>query len=162
LARSVFHYGITHSLNEVPELHSSSAVVMHILLFFMVDVIERRKQVISRFVLEIEEHLPKPILYNLEFKLPSILDHFHLPINPAALDINNDAAIYSKIHQAPLKPKRSNVPWSKEEKLLLLQMWNNQRSWEDIFAALPDRSEATIQVRCSTKLKKRPCTKAGR
>jgi hypothetical protein len=38
------------------------------------------------------------VTYNLEFKLPSISEHFHLPINPAALDVNHDAAAHSKIH----------------------------------------------------------------
>jgi hypothetical protein len=102
------------------------------------------------------------VTYNLEFKLPSISEHFHLPINPAALDVNHDAAAHSKIHQAPLKPKKSKVPWTEEEDVKLLQMWNEGRSWEYIFAALPSRSEGTIRVRCSTKFKRRPRTGAGR
>jgi hypothetical protein len=102
------------------------------------------------------------VTYNLEFKLPSISEHLHLPINPAALDINNDAAEHSKIHQAPLKPTKSKVPWTEEEDIKLLQMWNEGRSWEYIFGALPSRSEGTIRVRCSTKFKKRPRTGAGR
>lgn len=36
--------------------------------------------------------------YNLGLKLPLIPEHFHLPINPAALDINHNAAAHSKIH----------------------------------------------------------------
>jgi len=99
--------------------------------------------------------------YNLEFKLLLILEHFHLPINPAALDINHGAARHFKTYQAPLKPKRSNVLWLEEEELLLLQMWNNSNSWEDIFDVLPNQSKATIQVRYLTKFKKRSCTKAG-
>ncbi|KAN0098257.1 hypothetical protein V8E51_013920 [Hyaloscypha variabilis] len=75
------------------------------------------------------------VTYNLEFKLPSISEHFHLPINPAALDINHDSSAHSKIHQAPLKPKRSKVPWTEEEDAMLLRMWNEDRSWEYIFAA---------------------------
>ncbi|KAH6704338.1 hypothetical protein BKA61DRAFT_740071 [Leptodontidium sp. MPI-SDFR-AT-0119] len=96
----------------------------------------------------------------LEFKLPSISDRFHLPINPPALDINHDAAAHSKIHQAPLKPKKSKILWTKEEDIRLLQMWNEGRSWEYIFAALPRRS--AIRVRCSTKFKKRSRTEADR
>jgi hypothetical protein len=42
------------------------------------------------------------VTYNLEFKLLSIWGHLYLPINPEVLDINHDAATYSKIHQAPL------------------------------------------------------------
>ncbi len=102
------------------------------------------------------------VTYNLEFKLPSISEHFHLPINPAAMDINHDAAAHSKIHQAPLKPKKSKIPWTEEEDIKLLQMWDEGRSWEYIFAALPGRSEGTIRVRCSTKFKKRPRTGADR
>ncbi|KAL5329348.1 hypothetical protein ACEPPN_002860 [Leptodophora sp. 'Broadleaf-Isolate-01'] len=55
-----------------------------------------------------------------------------------------------KTHQAPLKPKKSKVPWTKEEDAKLLQMWNEDRSWEYIFAALPRRSEGTIQVESSS------------
>jgi hypothetical protein len=55
------------------------------------------------------------VTYNLEFKLPSISEQLHLPIDPKALDINHDAATHSKIHQAPLKPKKSKVPWTEEE-----------------------------------------------
>jgi hypothetical protein len=58
--------------------------------------------------------------YNLEFKLPLISEHFHLPINPAALDINHDATAHSKIHQALTKPKKSKVPWTEEEDIKLL------------------------------------------
>jgi hypothetical protein len=72
------------------------------------------------------------VTYNLEFKLPSASEHFHLPINPAALDIHHDAAAHSKIHQAPIKPKKSKVPWTEEEDIKLLQMWNEGRSWEYI------------------------------
>ena len=39
-------------------------------------------------------------------------------------------------------------------------MWNEGRSWEYIFAALPNRSENSIRVRCSTKFNKRPRTGA--
>jgi hypothetical protein len=41
-------------------------------------------------------------------------------------------------------------------------MWNEGRSWEYIFTALPYRSEGSIRVRCSTKFKKRPRTGADR
>jgi hypothetical protein len=113
------------------------------------------------------------VTYNLEFKLPSISEHLHLPIDSKALDIcsskeapakastHHDAAAHSKIHQAPLKPKKSKVSWI-EDDIKLVQMWNEGRSWEYIFAALPNRSEGSIRVRCSTKLKKRPRIGAGR
>jgi Myb-like DNA-binding domain len=77
-----------------------------------------------------------------------------LPIIPAALDINHNAATHSKVHQAPLKPKKSKVAWTPEEEATLLQMKNDGCSWEEISAALPRRSIGTIQVRYSTKFKK--------
>ncbi|CZR65258.1 uncharacterized protein PAC_15158 [Phialocephala subalpina] len=91
-------------------------------------------------------------------RLPSISEHFHLPIYPKALSINHDAAAHSKIHQAPLKPKKSKR--TEEEDVKLLQMWNEGRSWEYIFAALPGR-EGTIRVRCSTRFGKRSRTGAN-
>jgi hypothetical protein len=100
------------------------------------------------------------VTYNLEFKLPSISEYLHWLIHPKALGINHDVTAHSKIHQAPLKPKKSK--WTEEEDMKLLQMWNEGRSWEYIFAALPSRSEGTIRVRCSTKFKKRPRSGAGR
>ena len=59
------------------------------------------------------------ITYNLESKLPPISEHLNLPINPEALDIcssrdaatkssiRHDAATYSKIRQASLRPQKS-------------------------------------------------------
>jgi hypothetical protein len=114
------------------------------------------------------------VTYNLAFKLPTTSEHLHLLINPEALDIcsskeapakvptHHDAAAHSKIYQAPLKLKKSKVPWTEEEDIKLLQMWNEGRSWEYIFAALPNRSEGTIRVHCLTKFKKRPRTGAVR
>jgi hypothetical protein len=108
------------------------------------------------------------VTYNLEFKLPPISEHFHLPITPVALDIcsskeapakvpiHHDAAAHSKIHQAPLQPKKGRVKrkWTREEDATLLQMKNDGCSWEEIDAALPGWSIGTIQVRYSTKFKK--------
>jgi len=80
------------------------------------------------------------VTYNLEFKLPSISEHLHLPINPAVLEIcsskeapakapiNHDAAAHSKVHQVPPQPKKRRVEWTAE-------------------------SIGTIRVRCSTKFK---------
>ncbi|TVY65586.1 hypothetical protein LSUE1_G006242 [Lachnellula suecica] len=99
------------------------------------------------------------VMYNLEFKLSSISEYFYLPIDPNALDINHDIVEHSQIHQAPLKTKKR---WIEEEDIKLLQMWNEGRSWEYIFAALPGRSEVAIRVRCSAKFKKRPRSGDGR
>jgi hypothetical protein len=104
--------------------------------------------------------------YNLEFKLPLISGHLRLPITPVALDIcsskealvkvhiHHDAAAHSKVHQAPLQPKKSKVAWIIEEDATLLQMRKDGCSWEEIDAAIPGRSKGTIQVRYSTKFKK--------
>ena len=99
------------------------------------------------------------VTYNLEFKLPSILEHSHLPIDPKALDtysskeapakvlIHHDAAAHSKTHQAPLQPKKGRAEWTKwttEENATLLRIKNDGCSWETIHAALPHRSIGTI------------------
>jgi len=105
------------------------------------------------------------VTYNLEFKLPSISEQLHLPIDPKALDIcsskeapakvptHHEAATHSKIHHAPLQPKKKRVKWTPEEDATLLQMRKDGCSWEEIHAALPHRSIGTIQVHYSTKLK---------
>jgi hypothetical protein len=49
------------------------------------------------------------VTYNLEFKLPSISEHFHLPIDSKALDTNHNAAAHSQIYQALLQVKKRSV-----------------------------------------------------
>jgi hypothetical protein len=104
--------------------------------------------------------------YNLEFKLPCILEHLNLPINPKELHICSsreapakvaiplEAAAHSKMYPAALRPQIKRAAWTPEEDAALLKMRNEGCSWEDIHAALPHRSKGTIQVRYSTKLKK--------
>jgi hypothetical protein len=103
--------------------------------------------------------------YNIEFRIPSISEDLYLSTEPEALDTcaskkalaevpaYHEAATYSKIHQVLLQTKKSRVKWTPEEDAMLLQMRNDGCSWEDISAALPDRSPRTIRVRCTTKLK---------
>ena len=67
------------------------------------------------------------VMYNLEFKLPSISEHLQLPIHPKALDIcpskegrakvpiTHDATAHSKMHQAPPQPEKRRVKWTPEE-----------------------------------------------
>jgi hypothetical protein len=75
------------------------------------------------------------VTYNLEFKLPSISEQLHFPINHQALDIfpnqkapvkvstNYDTATHSKIHQSPLQPKkRKYIKWTTEEDATVLKM----------------------------------------
>jgi hypothetical protein len=87
-------------------------------------------------------------------KLPPISEYLHLPITPAALNMNPDAATHSTVHQAPLKPKKSKVAWTPEEEATLLRVKNDGYSWEEIHVALPRRGIGTIQVRYSTRFKK--------
>jgi hypothetical protein len=104
------------------------------------------------------------VTYNLEFKLP-ILEHLHLPINPATLDIcsskqaqakvptsHDDVAAHSKTRQAPLQPKKKqkHVKWTREEDATMLQMRSDGHSWEEIAKALPHRTPGAIQVHFST------------
>jgi hypothetical protein len=101
------------------------------------------------------------VTYNLEFKLPSISEQLHLPIDPKALDIfpskealakvpiYHGAAAHSKIHQAPLQPKkkRKHVKWTTEEDATVLKMRDEDGcSWEEIHHALSHRTSGTIQT----------------
>ncbi|KAH6701257.1 hypothetical protein BKA61DRAFT_182525 [Leptodontidium sp. MPI-SDFR-AT-0119] len=90
------------------------------------------------------------VTYNLEFKLPSVSEYVHIPIAPAALEIDHKAAAHSKTPQAPLKSKKSRAPWSEEEDAILLTR-KDGCSWEEIHEDLPGRSMGAIQVRYSTK-----------
>jgi hypothetical protein len=105
------------------------------------------------------------VTYNLKFKLPSISEQLHIPIDPKALDIcsskeasaqvpiNYNAAARVKVHQAPLQSRKRRVKWTPEEDATLLQMRSDGCSWEEIHDELPHRSIGTIQVHYSTKLK---------
>jgi hypothetical protein len=101
------------------------------------------------------------VTYNLEFKLPSISEHLHLPIDPAALDVFSskeapakvptlyDAATHSKIQQASLQPKkkRKHLKWTAEEDATVLKMKDEDGcSWEEIHKALPHRTPVAIKV----------------
>ena len=101
------------------------------------------------------------VTYNLEFKLPSISEHLHLPIDPKALDIcsskeapamastHHEAAAHSKTLQAPLQPKkkRKHVQWTAEEDATVLKMRDEDGcSWEEIHNDLPHRTPGTIQA----------------
>jgi hypothetical protein len=101
------------------------------------------------------------VTYNLEFKLPSISEQPHFPINHKALDIfpnkeapakvptHHNIAAHSKIHQAPLqsKKKRKHVKWTTEEDATVLKMRDEDGcSWEEIHGTLPHRTPGTIQA----------------
>ena len=88
--------------------------------------------------------------YNIEFKLPSVSEYIHIPIDPAALKNDHSAAAHSKTPQTPLKSNKSRFPWSEEEDAILLTR-KVGCSWEEIRKDLPGRSMGAIQVRYSTK-----------
>ncbi|KAG4430451.1 hypothetical protein IFR05_014059 [Cadophora sp. M221] len=84
------------------------------------------------------------VTYNLEFKLPSVLEYVHIPIDPAALEVDHKAAAHSKTPQTPLKSKKSRVPWSKKEDVIL-RTRKDGCSWKAIHEDLPGRSMGAIQ-----------------
>ena len=108
----------------------------------------------------------KETVYNLEFQLPHIPEHLHLPILSEALGIRSDketsaeirtshsAVAHSEVRPATLRPKRKRVPWKSEENETILKMKKEGCSWEEIHHALPDRTPGAIQLQYSTKLKK--------
>ncbi|KAH7305406.1 hypothetical protein BKA65DRAFT_415813 [Rhexocercosporidium sp. MPI-PUGE-AT-0058] len=89
------------------------------------------------------------VTYNLEFKLPSVSEYVHIPIDPAALENDQKAAAHSKTPQTPLKSKKSRVPWSEKEDAIL-RTRKYGCSWKAIHEDLPGRSMGAIQVRYST------------
>ncbi|KAL5313013.1 hypothetical protein ACEPPN_019439 [Leptodophora sp. 'Broadleaf-Isolate-01'] len=89
------------------------------------------------------------VTYNLEFKLPSVSEYVHIPIGPAALEIDHKAAAHSKTPQTPLKSKKGWAPWSEKEDAIL-RTRKDGCSWKAIHEDLPGRSMGAIQVRYST------------
>lgn len=85
----------------------------------------------------------------------NLVDMASTQIDETDRDCGGRLMVMRSRRAAPLKPKKSKVPWTEEEDAKLLRMWNEGRSWEYIAAALPGRSEGTIRVRCLTKFKKR-------
>jgi hypothetical protein len=65
----------------------------------------------------------------------------------------NNAVTHSKMRLAASQRKVKRAPWTPEEDAKLRKMHGDGYSWGDIHAALPCRSKAAIQVRCSTKHK---------
>ena len=105
--------------------------------------------------------------YNLEFQLSHVPKHLHLPVlsealgmhsnkdTPADAVTSHDTGAHSKMHPAAVRPQIKRVRWAPEEDATILRMRGEDGcSWEEIHAALPHRTQGTIQVRYSTKLKK--------
>lgn len=104
-------------------------------------------------------------MYNLEFTLPRILDHVHLPIpsealsngsneeTPAEVGTLHNAMAHSKVYPAASQSRLKRVRWTPEEDAEMVRMKEDGCSWEEIHAALPHRTQGTIQVRYSTELK---------
>jgi hypothetical protein len=105
--------------------------------------------------------------YHLEFKLPCISERFDLPISDEGLSVvsNQEAPAtpvrrrkrspHSRIHSTAPSTHMKRAPWTPQEDHRLRMMRDKGCSWEEIHAALPHRSKGTIQVRYSTKLRRR-------
>ena len=105
--------------------------------------------------------------YNLEFKLPPVPERYHLPVHSKVLrafDFNKTSSKARRSRRArtcslvsPVASSRpmKRVPWTEEEDRKLVEMKEKGCSWTQISAALRRRTCQTIQVRYSTKLKKR-------
>jgi hypothetical protein len=98
--------------------------------------------------------------YNLEFKLPRMSELLSLPIETfddkdvPTTPATRPKAPYPKVSTATSRP-RTRVGWKEEDDTRLVDMKRSGCSWKEIYAALPDRTPGTIQVRWSTKLKSR-------
>ena len=106
------------------------------------------------------------ITYNLEFKLPRILEHPNIPVPSNLLSAGLSKEIYtkalsphitaahSKVRPAISHAKKKRVPWSLNEYSTILQMKKQGCSWEEIHRALPHQTQGVIQVQYSPKLKR--------
>lgn len=56
---------------------------------------------------------------------------------------------------SPASRPRTRVRWKPEDDTRLVDMRKSGFSWKQIYAAFPDRTRGTLQVRCSTALKSR-------
>jgi hypothetical protein len=104
--------------------------------------------------------------YNLEFQLPCILEHLHLPISADVLgNESNEATVvavatppdtvaHSKVQLGTPRARRTRISWTVEENGKILKMKGEGCSWEEIHRALPRRTLGAIQVQYSLKLKK--------
>jgi hypothetical protein len=98
--------------------------------------------------------------YNLAFKLPCMSKLLNLPIE--ACDDEDVSATPTMRSRAPAcnvststSRPRTRAKWTPEDDTKLIDMKKSGCSWKEINAAFPDRTPGTIQVRCSTKLKRR-------
>ena len=106
------------------------------------------------------------VTYNLEFKLPSILENLRLPDHPKALDlcpstgappksryqIPRSTVAHSTTRRVESRHPRARIAWTKSEDRTMVEMKKDGRSWEEISDALPSRTLGAIQVRYFTKL----------
>ncbi|CZR65235.1 uncharacterized protein PAC_15135 [Phialocephala subalpina] len=105
--------------------------------------------------------------YNLEFQLPHVPEHLHLPVLSEALGMRSnkdtsaeaatphDAGAHSKMYPTAVRPRIKRLRWTPEEDVTIVKMREDDGcSWEEIHAALPHRTPGAIQVQYSTKLKK--------
>lgn len=95
-------------------------------------------------------------IVNLEFYLVGIPEHLELSAPCKAL-CNNDQPLiqprilhstiaHSKTHNSQSTPPRKRAPWTTEEDSTLVKMKEENRTWEEISAALPTHSQGSIQL----------------
>lgn len=100
------------------------------------------------------------IMYNLEFKLSSILKQLNLSINlkalhicssrkrPAKAAISDEACTHFKMYLAALQSQIKCTSWTLKENTTLLKMRNESCSWEAIYVVLSHWSKEMF--RCAT------------
>jgi hypothetical protein len=113
-------------------------------------------------------------MYSLEINLPQIPERLTLsfPLQGSGISSSrevltdvvhpHEAVAHSKTYGKTSRlPQTKPTPWTREEEATVIRMKDDDCSWEEIQAALPHRSSGTIQVRYSTKLKKK-CPAKGK
>ncbi|KAH7306050.1 hypothetical protein BKA65DRAFT_415444 [Rhexocercosporidium sp. MPI-PUGE-AT-0058] len=94
--------------------------------------------------------------YNLEFQLPHVPKHLHLPVLSEALGMHfnketfaeavtpHNIVAHSKVCPVTLQSKRKRVLWEPEENETILKMKKEGCSWEKIHTALSHRIPGAI------------------
>lgn len=96
-------------------------------------------------------------VYSIEFSLKQLPDRLTMSLTPKDLDTTSSSSSQlCAAHSPPsaVHPEvRKRMPWTLEEENLILHMKEQQGcSWKEIARAVPLHSQASIQVRYSTKL----------
>ena len=108
------------------------------------------------------------VTYTLEFRLPPISEHLHLPTNCETLGFcsrddaqpepqyrtSHSPIVPSKTRHIKAKARRPTKrnKWTVEEDEILVKMKKDGCSWKEIFNTIPSHPSKAIQVRYYTKL----------